>query len=143
MGLLRYLANKYGYTYKDPVAAQLSDSLTDGFYDIFNYPANIAMFAKGEDKPKLKEEYFGKKLPAFLKIVEPYAAKGQFLVGPTMTCCDFWIGCLYANNFNNPNSPLKADFDKVLAGFPAFKAYGDRFCAANATYISGRGAYPV
>merc|ERR1712113_1081242 len=51
--LLRYLANKYGYTYKDPIAAQLSDSLVDGFYDIFNNPANIAMFAKEEDKPKL------------------------------------------------------------------------------------------
>merc|ERR1711998_44050 len=95
-----------------------------------------------EDKPKLKKEYFEDKLPKFLKIVDPYAAKGEFLVGPTMTCCDFWIGGLYANWFNNANSPLQPDFQKVLTQFPAFKAYGERFCQANAKHIQARGPSP-
>ena len=44
-----------------------------------------------------------KMIEKLLGFLEPFAAKGQFLVGSKLCCADFWIGGMYVNFMDNQN----------------------------------------
>ena len=84
-------------------------------------------------------EIFDNILPKFLTRIDSVCAKGQFLCGGELKCADFWIGGLYTNFFNNPDIGFAKDrWTALLAKFPNFKAYGERFSSANEKWLSSR-----
>ena len=86
---------------------------------------------------------FEKVLPKYLQIIDPECARGGFIAGDKLTIADFFIGSLYVNYFNNPETFEQENWAKVLANFPNFKAYGERFAAANKAYLETRNKYAV
>ena len=112
--------------------------MSDLYLDIL--PKIYTPFFKKTDEER-KEMYpniFDVILPNFLKQIEERCKDG-FLVGDSLSICDFWIGGLYTNFFANPNIGFgKEHWDACLAKFPAFKAYGERFAEVNKAWISTR-----
>ena len=62
--------------------------------------------------------------------LEERCAAGEFLVGKSLTCADFYVGGLYTNHFANPEIYEKEKWDELLTKYPNFKAYGERYTAA-------------
>ena len=141
--ILRYIGMKLGYYPEDPMQAYESDMLSDAFADV---QAKIYL-PHFENDPAVKKEktdlVFETLVPNFLKVIEPICAKGQFLVGEKLTCADFWIGGLYVNYCANELCFERERWNALLEQFPAFKAYGERFAAANESYLSTRGKAPI
>ena len=78
------------------------------------------------------DNIFNVVLPKFLNIVEPILANGQYLCGENLSSADFWIGGLYTNFIANEHVGFTKE--RWLAStndYPNFKAYGERFAAAN------------
>ena len=97
----------------------------------------MPFFKQENEREAMYPEIFDKVLPGFLTRIDPLCAKGQFLVGDKLTCADFWIGGLYTNFFNNADIGFAKDrWAAVLAKYPNFKAYGERFAAANQKWLS-------
>ena len=82
-------------------------------------------------KAALLAEIFDTIVPNFLAKIEERCGAGEFLVGNTLTCADFYIGGLYTNYCANPDITFAKDqWAAVLDKFPNFKAYGQRYVAA-------------
>ena len=129
--ILRYLGMKLGYYPEDPLQAYESDMLCDSFADVQGVVYK-PQFAQDEgEKNKLIDDILTNVVPKFLTVIEPICAKGQFLVGDKLTCADFWIGGFYTNYAANPLCYTPERWAALLDQFPAFKAYGERFVAAN------------
>jgi len=141
--IMRMLGMKYGYYPTDPMEAFKSDELSDYYLDIMGkvYPP----FFKPEDQREaMYPEIFDNVLPKFLDLIDPHCAKGQFIVGEKLCVADFWIGGLYTTFFSNPAVGFAKDrFDAILAKYPNFQAYGERFAAANEKWISTRVPAPI
>ena len=89
-------------------------------------------------------EIFDEILTKFLTTIDPLCAKGQFLVGAKLSPADFWIGGLYTNFFTNKDCSFGKDrWGALLAKFPNFKAYGERFAAANSAWLGSRPGAPI
>jgi hypothetical protein len=57
---------------------------------------------------------------------------------------DFFIGGLYTNYINNKNVGFAKDkWATCLEKYPNFKAYGERFTAANKKRLDSRKQYPI
>jgi len=141
--LVRMLAQKHGYYPDDPIRAYENDMLVDGYYDIFNELWGIPIKPAAE-QPELMAKCFNESLPKFLKIIDPYCARGQFLVGSSLAPCDFWIGNLYVSGLGNAGFFAGADkCQALLKQFPNFHKYGERFKAANKKYLDARAPSPM
>ena len=81
--------------------------------------------------------------PKFLTVIEPMCAKSKFLTGDNLTTCDFWIGGLYTNFLANPQCFAPERWAALLAKFPNFKAYGERYAEANKAFLESRPKYAV
>ena len=82
------------------------DSLMDDYNDV---QAKIyrPFFTKDEEaKAALIAEIFDTIVPNFLTKIEERCGAGEFLVGKTLTCADFYIGGLYTNYCANPDIPF-------------------------------------
>ena len=102
-----------------------------------------ATFQARAEQEQLINEFFDKILPKFTAVVEPIAAKGEWIAGPTLTMADFWIGGLYTNFINNPNITFAKDkWAGLKDTYPGFKAYGEKFTAEVQKRIDSRGQYP-
>ena len=87
-----------------------------------------ATFQARAEQEQLINEFFDKILPKFTAVVEPIAAKGEWIAGPTLTMADFWIGGLYTNFINNPNITIAQDnWVGLKDTYSRFKAYGEKF----------------
>ena len=140
--MVRFLGQQHGYYPSDAKLAYDCDSLVDLYQDLL--PKLCApCYTKDEAaKPALVAEIFEKLLPNFLKQVEPICARGEFLVGDSLTIADFWIGGLYTNFCTNEAvGCAKEQWATALDEFPNFKAYGERFAEANKTYLAARPQY--
>ena len=125
--ILRYLGMNHGYYPDDPLEAQECDEFMDGYADI------LAKVYKPHFEPSVDTtELFSTVLPKYLDSIDAACAKGQFLCGANLTVADFAVGCLYTNYFNNAGVFKSQNWKYVLDKFPNFKAYGERFSAANA-----------
>jgi glutathione S-transferase len=79
-----------------------------------------------------------------LDYFEPICGKHQFLVSDNLTTADFWVGSLYTNYFVNPNICFAKDrWAPILDKYPNWKAYGDRFVAANDSWMQKRPVCPI
>lgn len=59
--------------------------------------------------------------------------------GSKIYMCDFYVGHVYCDLFDNPGSWLKQeDKDRILSAAPNFVAYGKRFIAENKTWLEKR-----
>ena len=72
---------------------------------------------------------------------EPFCAKGQFLVGPKLCVCDFWVAGLACNIMCAPFW-AGGPWDEIKKEFPAYCAYAMRFMAANKEYLESRAKSP-
>ena len=134
---------KLGYYPSDPMQAYESDMLCDAFADV-QAKVYLPHFASDPaDKKEKVDVIFNTLVPNFLKVIEPICAKGQFLVSDRLTPADFWIGGLSTNYCANELCFEREKWDAVLEQFPAFKAYGERFVAANQAYLASRNKAPI
>ena len=100
-------------------------------------------FAPEEKRPEMVKDIMEKIIPTLMKTLEPYLG-GTFLVGDKITVADFWIGGLYTNFMNHAEIGFGAeDWAKAKADYPKFAAYGERFAAENAAYLSSRAVAPI
>ena len=143
--ILRMLAMKYGYYPDDPLQAYHCDSLLDGYEDVLAKAPAPFLLQDGPEKDEKIKEIFENILPKFLKVVEDICGKGtKFLVGDELTVADFWVGGLYTNFVLNNEIPFAKDqWASCVDSYPNFKAYGERFVAANAKYLESRPKCPV
>lgn len=140
LAILRYIGMQHGYYPKDPMEAQHVDELCDGFNDVLGVIYKPHFTAPAE---RDTSNIFEKVLPKYLQIIDSECARGSFIAGDKLTIADFFIGSLYVNYFNNPECFEQENWAKVLANFPNFKAYGERFAAANKAYLETRNKYAV
>ena len=137
--LLRFLGRKHGYYPSDPALAYRADALTDDYADVFPKIAEAHLAPDEATRGPLLPALFGQTLPAFLDQVEPLCAKGQFLTGDSLCTADFLVGGLYTDRFTNSGVAFGEElWPKLLEKYPNFKAYGERFAAANERYLSTR-----
>ena len=54
-------------------------------------------------------EIFDTVVPNFLEKIEERCGQGEFLVGKTLTCADFYIGGMYTNYVANDNITFAKD----------------------------------
>ena len=137
------LGGKYGYYPPDPKLAYEADSLCDAYCDVIG-KIYKPYFAKEAERDAMYPDIFETIIPNFLKSIDHLCAKGEFLVGDSLTTADFWIGGLYTNFCANENVGFaKERWQAILEEFPNFKAYGERFAQANSTYLGSRPSYPI
>jgi len=60
--------------------------------------------------------------------------------GSKIYMCDFFWGRVYTDLFANPRSFIKADCQAIIAGCPAFKDFGEKFCQENQGWLKRREA---
>lgn len=144
LALSRFLGKKYGYYPEDAMEAYECDMLCDAYNDLLS-KVYKPYFVKDEAKrEQMYPDIFEKALPKFLNNIEPIVERNKWLVGDKMTVADFWIGGLYTNMLANDKVGFARDkFAEVLAKYPAFTAYGERFVAATQDYQDKRQSYPV
>lgn len=141
LAILRFLGQRHGYYPKDPLVAQRVDQACEQWADVAPQYVGPGM---GNDADA-RANVFTNVLPNYLKTLDADCAKGAFICGNELTIADFCVGTLYTNYFANP---LTYDGDKwqaVLAKFPNFKAYGERFARESEKYLNSpqRGEYAV
>ena len=140
--IIRYVAMKNGFYPDDPWEAAVTDEAIDTWSEILakTYPPAFAQ--DEETKAKLIDACFeahGK----FLKAFDAQFAKG-FLCGDKLTAGDFCLGSFYTNYYANPSVGFAADRWKALLDeHPNFKAYGEKFAAELADYLSTRPSYAI
>ena len=145
MALLRYVGNVHGFYPKDDALTCFHiDDMCDAYNDCVG-KIYTPFFAPEDKRDAMYPEIFEKVLPKFLKYVDAACAKGQFIVGDKLTIADFCVGGIYTNYIGNPNVGFaKEKWEAVLADFPNFKAYGERFVAAiNEKHMSKREGKPI
>ena len=104
----------------------------------------LPLFLEGEAQAEKIKFLFTDFLPKYLAKLEPYVSKGEFIAGNKLSSADFVVGGLYVNYFVNKDCPFAAEeFAKILEEFPNFKAYGERFVAANKSYLETRIRCPI
>ena len=141
--ILRFLGTNHGYYPQVPELALQADQLCDAYLEILG-KIYKPQFAAPEEHVALFLDIFGNILPTYLATIEPICAKGEFLVGDSLTTADFWIGGLYTNFFANKAVGFAPEkWAALLELYPAFKAYGERFAASNAEYLAKRASYPL
>ncbi len=142
--IVRYLAAQHGYVPADPILAAKADELTEAYIEVIENIYKPAFIPEDQKEAQIKKN-FEEILPKFLDYIEPITKRGtKFLVTETLTAADFWIGSLYTNYFTNKAVGYGADkWAPLLAKYPGFKAFGERFAAENAKYLQSRAAAPV
>ena len=142
--ILRYIGAKHGYYPNDPWLASKCDEYIEAAQDVYNEIAK-PHFASENDRPALMEKYFGAGglMPTFCKALDSDFAKGQFLCGDKLTCADFMVGNLYVSLATNAGAYGRDAWAGLLTQFPNFKAYGERYRAANSAWLSKREARPI
>ena len=140
LAIVRYIGMQHGYYPIDADEAQHVDELCDGFNDILGVVYKPHFTAPAE---RDTSKFFNETLPNYLNIIDSECARGNFIAGEKLTIADFMVGSLYVNYFTNPQVYEPENWEKVLAKFPNFKAYGERFAAANKVYLDQRPKYPV
>ena len=80
-------------------------------------------------------------VPQFLDELTPYLRNGQFLLGQRISLADFWVGTLYVNFFKKKNIYEQQRWATLLAQYPLFQQYGERFVAENRGYLNKRTVY--
>merc|ERR1712086_389273 len=134
--LMRFLGKQFGFYPTDPVAAYEVDNLMETYEDVYGYISKTT-FSPKEAQPAMVDEIFEKRLPTFFKLIDDKCKEG-FLVGDSLTTADFFIGgTIYTQILNNtvhwlPNDKKAA----ILEQWPNFKAYGERYAAANDKWLS-------
>ena len=141
--IVRYLGRKYGYYPTDLELAYEVDNLNELYQDVLP-KLYTPVFAQGDDAKAAAIETCFKTLEPFLVHIESVLKDSGYLVGENLNTCDFWIGGLYTNLFKNQLRFTPEKWDALLAKFPKYAAYGERFSAANASWISSpaRGMAP-
>ena len=143
MDILNYVATKYGYIPEDAQAAYRSNEVIEAAEECIKV-IYLPHFKEGEDKEKMIESNFSTALPNYLKTLESYVSKGEFIAHDKLSAADFVIGGLYCNYFNNKHITFATDkFAKILEDFPNFKAYGERFSAEIESYLASRPNCPI
>ncbi len=92
--------------------------IVDAYQDMFN-AGNAAYFGKGGDASTIPEcltKYLDEEVPKFLTFLEPYCARGSFLVGSKINIADFWVGTLISDQLANASCALYAG---KYADYPA------------------------
>ena len=144
INILRYLGAKYGYYPEDPRAAQECDEIIETGMGVFEKVAPLH-FGPAENREAGYATLENVVLPKFMAFIDARCAKGEFLVGDKLTIADFYIGgSLYAlglgcESFFMGDEKRNAILDK----YPNFKAYGERFVAANKKFLDSNPAYPI
>ena len=126
---MRLFGMRYGYYPLDLTEQYRVDFISDAFYPLIN--ATGAVFYAGDKQKELLMELFEKKLPAFIKLIQPELDKGGWLVGNKLTIADYWVGKLYTDLAINPNSYGRAEWAAFLKKNPKFEQFGKRFFAEN------------
>lgn len=135
LALTRFLGKKYGYYPEDPMEAYECDMLCDSYNDLLGKVYKPYFVSDEAKREKMYPEIFEKALPRFLENIEPLCEGNTWLVGDKLSIADFWIGGLYTNMLANDNVGFaKEKFTEVLAKYPTFAAYGERYVAATQDY---------
>ena len=142
--IIRYLGMQHGYYPKDPMEAYRCDEMLETVRDVVGNIYKPFFINDPAAKEEKCVEIFTSLLPKWLNLIDPYLAKGQFIAGPKLSSADFFVGGIYCNFFTNKACPFGGDrWNELLTKFPNFKAYGERFAAANATRLKNRPAHPI
>ena len=130
--ILRYLGAKHGYYPDDPLQAQQADEIIETAQDVFGKVGPL-YFGPPENREAGFKALFETHLPKFLDFIDKRCGNGAFLVGEKLSIADFYVaGTLYACTLNNDASFLPAEMrSAMLEKYPNFKAYGERYVAAN------------
>ena len=141
--IVRYLGRKYGYYPQDQVQAYECDNLTELYADVIS-KLYMPVFTQGDEAKAAAIETAFKTLEPFLEHVEGVLKESGYLVGENLNTCDFWIGGCYTNFFKNPLRYTPERWDALLAKYPKYAAYGERFSQANAAWLNSpaRGMAP-
>ena len=118
------------------------DEYLEAAKDIYDEMAK-PHFTPEDKRAPLYDKLFGNLLPTFCKALDADFAKGKFLLGDKLTTCDFMIGNMYVSLASNPASYGRDKWDGLLAQHPNFKAYGERYRAANSAWLNKREARPI
>ena len=102
-------------------------------------------FAKDPaDKEAKIKKLFEETLPKYLDEIEKVCGESKFLVGDTLTIADFFVAGLYTNYLHNEHITFaKDEFAAILAKYPKFQAYGERYAEENKDYLSKRGNFAI
>lgn len=119
------------------------DALLDGYEDFVQTVQKTQLAKTDEEKETNMAVVFDKSLPKFLGVLEPMAAKGEWICGSKLTIADFWIGGIYTNTITNPDIWGKEKWATCLNDFPSFKAYGERFKTAMNKRLITRPSCPI
>ena len=143
MAILRLLAMKHGFYPEDPMEAFRCDEMMDAYNDVIG-KIYTPHFANSQEAKEAKyPEIFDTVMPNLLKAIDAQCAKGEFIAGKNLTAADFCIGGLYTNYLANKDISFAPEkWSGLLAQFPNFKAYGERFVGA-CKRMNGRKGCPV
>ena len=136
--IVRYLGRRHGYYPTDQDQAYEVDNLTELYADVIG-KLYMPVFTQGEEAKAAAIETAFTTVNTFLTHVESVLKDSGYLVGENLNTCDFWIGGCYTNFFKNPLRYTPERWDAVLAKYPKFAAYGERFAQANAAWLNGPG----
>ena len=75
--------------------------------------------------------------------LEAQLGDNDWLLGDKISLVDFFWGNLYSQWFARPDIYDKEKFDALAEQHPKFKAYGERFIAANKSYLDTRPKVPL
>ena len=140
--ILRYLGAKLGYYPSDPLKAFQCDECIEAAIEVYN-EIYKPQFASDSEKPAVIEKIINVVMPKFLKGTDAYYAKGAFITGDKLCCADFMVGNIYVTYATNPASYAQDKWEKLMNDFPNFKAYGERYRAANVAWLDKRPVRPI
>lgn len=143
--IMRTLGAKHGYYPDDPMCAYVCDMLYDTYKCYFNPIHGPGLTMNAEQKEAHKTDYFCM-IDKFMCCFEAHCKKKtcEFLCCDKLCICDFQLGAFYVDLMNNPNVGIysRVEWDAVKAKYPCFCAFGDKFAAANKTYLDKRPVRP-
>ena len=145
---LRYLSSKLGYTPADDMEKWHCDNIIDMYSEIIG-DMYIPEFLKmtGGDQEKIDaaiDKIHNNVLPKFMEGIASYVSKEGWAVGDKISLADFCLGAIWCNYINNPHGSTSQDkYAAFREANPALCAYGARFEAENAKWLSSRNPSPM
>jgi len=143
--IMRYLAINHGYYPEDPLLAHKSEEILDEFQTLFENVPKPA-FVGPEEAAALLPVIFDDKMPKFLAAIEPHLKANKFIGGNKLSFADFFVGgSIYCSCATNPRIYSPEKWAALVAKFPTFRDYGERFKVEMSSYLNSdkRGTFHI